>query len=206
MTDSTNKPAEPNTLTYVGLKEFFTNWIQGIESFLEERDKRYAERDRRYEERTRITEESVSSRFRAAEVAVAAALAAQEKAVAAAFLASEKAIVKAEAAQSDYNARSNEFRGQLDDQAKTLMGRNEALAKFNAYDTKFDDLKKFYDSKVDDLKKEIQSLRESRSAGEGAGGARQADRVQSNWSIGVGIAIFGVIIGIVEFVLRTTGH
>jgi hypothetical protein len=35
----------------------------------------------------------------------------------ASFEASEKAIVKAENAQRDYNVRSNEFRGQLDDQA-----------------------------------------------------------------------------------------
>ena len=39
--------------------------------------------------------------------------------------AQREAILKAEKAQSEYNVRSNEFRGQLDDQAKTLMPRNE---------------------------------------------------------------------------------
>ena len=37
-----------------------------------------------------------------------------------------QSIAKAEEAQKSYNERSNEFRGQLDDQAKTLMPRSEA--------------------------------------------------------------------------------
>jgi len=72
--------------------------IAHIESIL-------AERHRMYEHR-----------FDASEEAVKAALSAQEKLMSAAFAASEKAIVKAEEAQRDYNVRSNEFRGQLDDQ------------------------------------------------------------------------------------------
>jgi hypothetical protein len=83
------------------------------------------ERDRLYE-----------SRFKAGEVAVAAALSAQEKAVSAAFVASEKAVLKAEEAQKEYNIRSNEFRGQLDDQAKTLMPRLESSALLRALEEK----------------------------------------------------------------------
>ena len=96
------------------------------------------ERDRLYD-----------SRFRAAEIAVNAALAAQEKAVTAAFLASEKAIIKAEEAQKDYNNRSNEFRGQLDDQAKRLMARDESLGLFKAGDDKLETMRLFIDSKME---------------------------------------------------------
>ena len=72
------------------------------------------ERDKQYD-----------ARFRTAEIAVTVAFAAQKESTANAFLASEKAIVKAEEAQRAYNERSNEFRGQLDDQAKMLMPRSE---------------------------------------------------------------------------------
>ena len=55
-----------------------------------------------------------------------AKLAAQEKATGIAFTAAEKAVDKAEASQKAYNERSNEFRGQLDDQAKGFIPRAEA--------------------------------------------------------------------------------
>jgi len=83
------------------------------------------ERDRQYD-----------ARFRAAEIAVTAALAAQKDSVVNAFLASEKAIIKAEEAQREYNVRSNEFRGQLDDQAKMLMPRLEASALIHSMEDK----------------------------------------------------------------------
>lgn len=81
------------------------------------------------------------TRFKAAEAAVEKALAAQEKATAANFAANEKAITKAEDAQRDYNIRSNEFRGQLDDQAKTLMPRSEATVMFNGLEGKISDFR-----------------------------------------------------------------
>lgn len=80
------------------------------------------ERDRRYEDR-----------FKGQETAVAAALAAQKELTTSAFASSEKAIGKAETAQSDYNVRSNEFRGQLDDQAKMLMPRTETENTFKQH-------------------------------------------------------------------------
>lgn len=108
-----------------------------IRSFLE---RVVDERDRQYD-----------MRFRAAEIAVNAALAAQEKAVAAAFLASEKAIVKAEEAQKDYNIRSNEFRGQLDDQAKTLMPRQESSVLFKGIEDKVLLIQNTYDGKLETI-------------------------------------------------------
>jgi hypothetical protein len=116
------------------------------------------ERDRLYD-----------TRFRAAEIAVSAALAAQEKSTATAFLASEKAVLKAEDAQKDYNQRSNEFRGQLDDQAKTLMPRLEAQAAFKSMEEKLEGLKITAQTDIERLRVDIQSLRESRSEGAGKG-------------------------------------
>jgi hypothetical protein len=88
--------------------------IKALRDVVDERDRLYKERD--------------ESR----KTAVDAALQAAKEKTSDAFIASEKAIVKAEDAQREYNARSNEFRGQLDDQAKTLLPRNEADARFKA--------------------------------------------------------------------------
>lgn len=135
------------------------------------------ERDRRYEDR-----------FKAQETAVLAALAAQEKLVSAAFLASEKAIVKAEEAQRDYNIRSNEFRGQLDDQAKTLLPRAEA-------DGRFDNLV----LQIEEIKTEIAGLRESRSAGTGRDDAVAAAETTQRWVIGIGLTI--VLFVVAQFLM-----
>lgn len=139
--------------------------------------------------------------LRAADLlAVQAALAAQEKAVTAAFLASEKAIVKAEEAQKEYNTRSNEFRGQLDDQAKTLMPRNESIGLFNAIDEKLSALQQRLEQAASakgeadekiflSINTDLKSLRESRSLGDGRGAG-----INQFWGyivggIGIGLAV-----------------
>jgi hypothetical protein len=153
------------------------------------------ERDKQYD-----------ARFRAAEIAVNAALAAQEKAVAAAFSSSEKAIVKAEAAQKDYNDRSNEFRGQLDDQAKTLMPRTETDVRFKGVEDKLASMTIAFDGKLEALRaasdkatsantNDIKGLRESRSAGEGAHGT-------SKDIYGYLIAGAGILIGLSRFFIK----
>jgi hypothetical protein len=91
-------------------------------------------------------------KFEAIEEAFKAALGAQEKLTSASFTASEKAISKAEEAQSQYNIRSNEFRAQLGDQARTLMPRPEAEA-----------LNKVLEDKIADLGKRISALNETGS-------------------------------------------
>jgi hypothetical protein len=65
-------------------------------------------------------------RFENQDRAVLAAMAAQEKAVAAALAAAERAVVKSEVAAEKRFDAVNEFRGQLADQAQTLMPRSEA--------------------------------------------------------------------------------
>lgn len=151
------------------------------------------ERDRLYD-----------ARFKASETAVNAALAAQEKAVAAAFLASEKAIVKAEDAQKDYNTRSNEFRGQLDDQAKMLMPRSETVGLFKAMEDKLFFVQQSCDSKLeaqrmshekifDSLSKDITALREYRSESSGKGSG-----YRDVW--GVVIVVISILIALSRFI------
>jgi predicted nucleic acid-binding Zn-ribbon protein len=72
------------------------------------------ERDTRYHQR-----------FEAQQEALAAALLAQKEAVLTAMIAAEKAVAKAEAATEKRFESVNEFRGQLADQAATLMSRIE---------------------------------------------------------------------------------
>jgi hypothetical protein len=144
--------------------------IESQKAIIDERDRLYKERDE-----SRRT-------------AVDAALMAQKEQTKASFEASEKAIVKAEDAQREYNVRSNEFRGQLDDQAKTLMPRLEMATTFRAIEDKLEVYKVDTDSKVDRLLKEIGVLREKQSqwVGKEAGGDR-------SWG-NVGV-IAGLVIG-----------
>lgn len=146
------------------------------------------------------------ARFEASAVAVNAALAAQEKAVAAAFGASEKAIIKAEDAQREYNIRSNEFRGQLDDQAKMLMPRSETAALFKAYDERVDAVRAVFESKLDNQRqsfdkaldaifKEIAGLRESRSQFEGS---KSNNREMFSYVV----AIIGIVIAVAAFYVK----
>jgi hypothetical protein len=192
-----------------------------LERVIEERDRTYSDRVKAIEKLIDERDRLYDSRFKAAEVAVSAALSSQEKAVNAAFLASEKAIVKAEAAQNDYNVRSNEFRGQLSDQATTLMPRPETLSMFKATDEKvasvqnvleskltaiqinakneLEAMRSAFDKSLDGFAKEIASLRESRSEGGGRDLARKDLSDSGKWALGIVIA---VVFGVLGFVLR----
>jgi hypothetical protein len=134
------------------------------------------ERDHRYEDR-----------FKAQETAVSSALAAQKELTSAAFAASEKAIVKAEAAQTSYNERSNEFRGQLDDQAKLLMPRTEADARFVSFE-----------EKLASVKTDVSSLRESRAdaTGKSAG-------LSAGWGILIACGAIAALISVGTFIFVT---
>jgi len=160
---------------------YFDLHINRLEELMNERDKRYEERH-------------------IADVqAVQAALVSADKQVTTAFSASEKAVNKSEEAQKDYNIRSNEFRGQLDDQAKTLMPRIEAIGKFDAIEKRLEETKARYDL-------EIASLREFRSDIGGRNSATTEDRAQGNIDttrlITIVVFAVGATIGIVEFVIK----
>lgn len=111
----------------------------------------------------------------------------------------EKAIMKAERAQADYNVRSNEFRGQLADQAKMLLPRAEfdtvqvqvretiAVAT-NRIDIVKDDFRKDLSTAKEDLRKDIASLKEFRSANE--------SRVETGqWIWGAVMGAMGLLLG-----------
>ncbi len=87
------------------------------------------ERDRRYEQRYGQQEANLST-----------AMTAQEKAVQAALASSEKAVTKAEIAAEKRFDAVNEFRGQLSDQARDFMPRNEAELLVKALAEKIDTL------------------------------------------------------------------
>jgi hypothetical protein len=102
---------EPNlrelTADLDGLHQLMLARLEAMKSLMDERDRMYSERD--------------TSR----RTAVEAALIAAKEQTATSFAASKEAISKADTAQHEYNIRSNEFRGQLDDQAKRLISRAE---------------------------------------------------------------------------------
>jgi hypothetical protein len=124
--------------------------------------------------------------FESQRQAVKDALAAQKELTTAAFNSSEKAIVKAEDAQRDYNQRSNEFRGQLDDQAQTLMPRTETnvlIAGLN--------------DKLADQAKIIETLSTRVTTIEGRGDGKNA-----MWQyLVVGISALLGIVGIITFII-----
>lgn len=135
------------------------------------------ERDRRYEDR-----------FKAQETAVYAALSANRELTNAAFASSEKAIVKAEDAQRDYNQRSNEFRGQLDDQAKRLISREEVGIRFASVEDKIETRATSIEEKIDEVKRDINALRDFKSNIQG--------RI---WAIG---AVIGAVVAIVSLLFQ----
>jgi len=142
------------------------------------------ERDRRY-----------TGQFNDSKTAVIDALAAQKEKTATDFASSEKAIIKAEDAQRSYNERTNELRGALNDQNKTLLARTEAEARF-----------KTVEDKIDDIKKDIANLREYRSAGSAKTKAEDTASMTHKWLIGLAVGVMLSMIGsglaVIMFILK----
>jgi hypothetical protein len=113
------------------------------------------ERDRRYEERFKAMDEKTGL----------------------ALTSSEKAVAKAETATEKRFDAVNEFRGQLKDQAATLMPRAEADAKFAS------------------MNKEIEELKKSANTAQGRSGGFNAA-----WGIAVSILLLAI--AIVGLILR----
>lgn len=141
--------------------------VRALSEKMDERDRLYKERDE----------------FR--RVAVDAALIAAKEQVQVSFEASEKAIVKAENAQREYNIRSNEFRGQLDDQAKRLISRDEVVLMFKGQEEK--NIR--YDT-------DIRQLREALAAGSGSkAGSREVLSDSRAW-VSLVISAVGLLMAI----------
>lgn len=167
-----SKPARACGTTVAGIFEYFCLWLERLERF-------YEERDRRYEDR-----------FKAQETAVAAALSASEKLTAAAFAASKEAISKAEAAQTSYNASHNDLTRKMDGQYKEMMPRPEAQAVFHSQE-----------EKIDDIKKEVVSLKEYRSESGGRAIQSRDSREHNQWMIGAFIMTGSIVAAlIIKFV------
>ncbi|MDX6479565.1 MAG: hypothetical protein QOG85_75 [Gaiellaceae bacterium] len=134
------------------------------------------ERDLRYEQR-----------FQMQERALGAALMAQKEAVAAALTAAERAVTKAELAADKRFESVNEFRGQLADQAATLLSRTEAGVEFGNYREKLETLV----SRIDSLATRIE-----RSEAKGAG-------LKDSWGYLIGlVSLIGGLLAIAYAVAK----
>jgi len=168
---ATRRPDPANGRTHEPSLREITGDVDALRELMDERDRRYEDR------------------FNAQQKAVEAALAAQEKQTLAAFNSGEKAIAKQEAAQASYNERTNEFRGQLADQARTFIPRIETEQGFKQVALEIERIREEIRREHDGLKKEIASLRETRSAIEGAGTKQAKD-------VSMIVAIIGAITAI----------
>lgn len=112
----------------------------------------------------------------------------QRRETVAAFKAAETAISKQEAAQHDYNEKSNEFRQTLSDQAKTFVTND-------VYTVRHEDLIRRIDS--------LEQTRDEHYGGTAKGGENKRDR---QWQIGAIIAaigiLFGVLFGVIGYVSK----
>ncbi len=178
MEHRTSRPSEPHRGFNVdSLFAYFERWLLGMEEL-------HTERDRNYQDKFRLLNESSEK-----------ALMAVEKQTSIAFGANKEAISKAEDAQKSYNERSNEFRGQLEDQAARLMGKDEALSKFSTYD-----------EKLDECKAEIIKLREAHMQAVGRKEQIAEVKQSSQWSAGqllsTIIAVVGFGLAIIAMVIK----
>jgi hypothetical protein len=119
------------------LKELLEEKVYSLEKLASERDMRYMQMFKAIEEKTSL-----------------------------ALAGSEKAVGKAEMATEKRFDAVNEFRGQLKDQAATLMPREEAIVKLRGIE-----------DKVEEVKKDIVALREFRS---GSGGKDEQKQTSSH--------------------------
>lgn len=102
----------------------------------------------------------------------------------------DKAIIKAETAQREYNERSNEFRGQLDDQAKRLVSRLEV-----------ESMIKEVEARIARNVEDIREIREKTSAGGGVAvgtrmvkDERRADRAGMISMLGSIMTFIGLLV------------
>ena len=110
----------------------------------------------------------------------------RSKAVEAAFSASKEAITKAEEGQRQYNATHND----LVRKQEAMIPRPEADARFNALETKLQEVKETVSEVRDEVMKEVRGLRESRSEG----GGEKAGRVsQQQLLVMIVSLLFGLI-------------
>lgn len=126
---------------------------------------------------------SLEDRYSAQTKAVEAAFLAQQTATQAALSAAEKAVNKAETAAEKRFEATNEFRGQLNDQAKTFITRTEALAAIERNSERIDEL----------------TNRMNISQGNAEGTEKTVSDKREN--VGMWVGIGGVVIAIVSVII-----
>lgn len=147
-----------------------------------------------------------TQRFVAQEKAVVEALAAAKEAVAAALTAADRAVQKAETAAEKRFDNVNEFRGQLNDQAKTFMPRQEFQVQHDALESKVGVFVDSLSDKIDSLSRHVTesvaSLQLSRATDRGQQTARKEDWTKNVAVIGVVFGLVGAISVIVSLLAR----
>lgn len=137
-------------MTGVETTEALLEKIANLRTLMDERDIRYEQRFKAMDEKTGL-----------------------------ALTASEKAVSKAETATEKRFDSVNEFRGQLKDQAATLLQRNEADVKFNSIAKDMEDMKKAI------------AMTQGRSSG-----------FNVSWGIAVSVALLAI--ALIGLILRST--
>lgn len=151
-------------------------------------------------------------RYDAQTKALEAAMVAADKAVQAALLAAEKAVNKAEVAAERRFESVNEFRGQLADQQRTFLPRQEYQVQHEALGDKLDATAKTLSDRIEANSKMINDallgLGVYRADVEARRVSRNETRAQTNWSTGmivtVAFSIVAALIGLGGIVLALT--
>lgn len=150
--------------------------------------------DERYETQTKALDAALVAQKTAMETAFTAA----DRAVQAALESAKEAVTKAETSSEKRFEAVNEFRGQLADQAATLLGRKEADARFSALTDKLEAEKTSNTERLAVLRSAI-----DRDGGKDAGSAASQAKVFA--LIGAVGGIVGILLGMVALIaaLRT---
>jgi hypothetical protein len=160
-------------------EKYFTLWLDRLEDSISLRfnalDGILIERDKRYEERHLNSTE-----------ATRVALEALKNATGLALTAADKAAEKAAQAQDQYNTTHNDLIKKMDVQRADTLPRTEATPRFER------------------LESDMRTLREYRSASEGRVNEKVDNRGQSQWSIGIVVAIaLSLLALLVPFIIKT---
>ena len=126
-----------------------------------------------------------------------------ERAVGAALAAAKEAVLKAETASERRFEGVNEFRAQLNDQARTFMGRNEYLSAHKSLTDKVDAAITVLTDRISKLDSRLTSRLD---LGTGRDSGQDAVRVGTRANIATGVAILAVIVSVIILVVNVTKH
>jgi arginine utilization protein RocB len=144
----------------------------------------------RYETQTKATDAAYVAQTTAMQTAFIAA----DKAVQAALESAKEAVAKSEASSEKRFESVNEFRGQLADQAATLMSRSEAEVRFQSLLERFD-----AERLVNNERYVVLASRMDQNTGKDSGQAAQQARLYAMWAAFGGLVI--IILGIVTVLI-----